>query len=450
MTDSQFSAPAGDLRRVIGFWSAVGIVVGTTIGSGVFRAPQAVAEHVGDPRIILLLWAGFGLVSLCGCLSLAELACLLPHTGGIYVYLRAAFGDSAAFVFGWLYLLVTVPSALGALAVFFAELVGELCGVSNAWVPAIAIATIVGLMAINIRGVAQGLLIQNLLTLIKVGALVLLIGAVFTLGAGDVRHWTAVPDRPPTIAGLAAGIYLVMWSNSGWQSLTMVAGEMADPSRRLTPTLATGILTVVALYVGANLAYLYVLPVQAIEEEPVVAGRVMALVLGETGRRLIQGGIIASVLGALNGVMLARSRVVYALARDGLAFGFLGKCHPRWATPYAAILAQGGVAIVLVLCLGQFTALTRYFAVVEYLALAFAVAAVLVLRRTMPEAPRPYRTFGYPWVPLLFVAGAGAGVLATLWSSINEGAVAPLVGLAITALGFPVFWLWRGESREKM
>jgi APA family basic amino acid/polyamine antiporter len=223
----------------------------------------------------------------------------------------------------------------------------------------------------------------------------------------------------------------------------MVAGEMAEPERRLTPTLATGLLTIVGLYLGANLAYLYILPLEAIREEPVVASRVMGLILGETGSMLIQVGIMASVLGALNGVMLARSRVVYAMARDRLAFAVLGRCHQRWATPHVAILAQGSMAIILVLSLGQFTALTRYFAVVEYLALTFAVGAVFALRRKLPEAPRPYRTLGYPWVPLVFITGAGAGVIATIGSTVHEGALAPLIGLGITVLGFPVYWLWR-------
>jgi len=439
----QAASPPSPLHRAIGFWSGVGIVVGTTIGSGIFRVPADLARHVGDPRIILALWVGFGLVSLCGALALAELACLLPQTGGIYVYLRAAYGDAAAFVFGWLYLLVTVPSALGALAVFFGELLTQVCGFDAVLAPAIAIATIVVLMAANIRGIQQGLLIQNTFTLIKVGLLAALIVTVFAFGRGDIRHLATVAPPQPTLAGLAAAVYLVMWSNSGWQSLSMVAGEMANPERWMTRTLVTGILTIVTLYVGANLAYFYALPVDAIQAEPLVASRVMALTLGQAGRKVIEIGILASVFGALNGVMLARSRVAYALACDGLSFAVLARCHPRWATPYVAIAVQGTVAIVLVLWLREFKALTRYFAAVEYLALAFAVAAVFILRHTMAAAPRPYRTFGYPWVPLIFVAAASTGVVAIVASGVNEGIFAPLIGLGITALGFPIYYLWR-------
>lgn len=440
--DVSTPAPARDLRRVIGFWGGVGIVIGTTIGSGIFRVPQQVTSYVGSPLTILALWAGFGLVSLCGALTMAEMACMLPQTGGIYVYLRASYGDAAAFVFGWLYTLVTVPSALGALAVFFAELFAHLAGFDHAWVPFLATATILALMAANIRGVRQGLWIQNVFTAIKVGTLAAVIALAFASGRGDFANLTAPATEAPTLGGLAAALYLVMWSNSGWQSLSMVAGEMADPERLLTRTLAAGLLTIVALYVGANLAYFYLVPVEEIRQEPIVAGRVMALLLGSPGVILIQVCIMASVFGALNGVMLARSRVAYALARDGLTFAVLGKCHPRWATPHVAIAVQGCVAIGLVFWLGQFTALTRYFVVVEYLALAFAVAAVFVLRRRHPDAPRPYRTFGYPWVPLAFVLTVAIGVVATVASAAGEGAFAPLIGLGITFLGFPVYWLW--------
>jgi amino acid transporter len=443
------SSTSGDLSRAIGFWSGVGIVVGTTIGSGIFRVPGELATRVGNPLIILALWACFGLISLCGALAMAELGCMLPHTGGIYVYLRAAYGDAAAFVFGWLYLLVTVPSAIGALAVFFAELVGDFIGLASVWQPVIAIATIVFLMAANIRGLKQGLIIQDIFTLIKVGALLVLIATALIFGHGDFGNLTASAPEPLTLGNLAAALYLVMWSNSGWQSLSMVAGEITEPERRMTPILTAGLLTIVGLYFGANVAYQYVLPIESIRGEPIGALRVMTLVLGNAGKIFLQLCIMASVFGALNGVVLARTRVPFALARDGLTFSVLGKCHPCWATPYVAILVQGCVAIGLVLWLREFTALTRYFAVVEYLALVFAVMAVFVLRRTMAQAERPYRTFGYPLVPLVFVVGAGIGVMATVVSAAIEGAWAPLIGLAITLLGFPIYWLWRrGKVHE--
>jgi amino acid transporter len=437
------SSSSSDLSRLIGFWSGVGVVVGTTIGSGIFRVPGELANRLGHPLIILALWGGFGLVSLCGALAMAELGCLLPQTGGIYVYLRAAYGDAAAFVFGWLYLLVTVPSAIGALAVFFAELVREFIGLDPVWELLIAIATILFLMAANIRGLKQGLLIQDIFTLIKVGALLLLIVTALIFGHGDFGHLLAPAQESLSLGSLAAAVYLIMWSNSGWQSLSMVAGEIKDPQRLMTPILVTGLLTVAVLYCGANVAYEYVLPIEAIGAEPIAALRVMTLVLGDAGKIVLQLCIMASVFGALNGVVLTRTRVPFALARDGLTFSVLGKCHERWATPYVAIIVQGSVAIGLVLSLRQFTALTRYFAVVEYLALVFAVMGVFILRRTMALAQRPYRTFGYPVVPWIFIVGAGVGVLATLISAVNEGAWAPLIGLGITLLGFPMYWFWR-------
>ena len=222
-----------------------------------------------------------------------------------------------------------------------------------------------------------------------------------------------------------------------------MAGEVTDVERRLKGIIVVGMATIIVLYLGANVAYFYMLPVEAMASEQIVARRVMRDILGNPGAAEMGACIMASVFGALNGVVLTKSRVAYALSRDGLSFSALGRCHPRFATPYVSILVQGAVASALVFWLQSFKRLTTYFVVVEWFALVFAIAAVFVLRRKMPDAPRPYRTPLYPWVPLVFVVGTTVGLASIVWSNARERDFAPLIGLGIALAGFPVYWIWR-------
>jgi amino acid transporter len=434
------------LRRSIGFWSGTALILGTMIGGGIFRTPASIAGVLHDPRLILLLWGFFGVVSICGALALAELAAMLPQTGGTYVYLRAAYGDASAFVFGWLYILAAIPSGLAALAVFFGEL---LLGPGSAAIPFVATGTVVLLSAANIAGVRSGTAIQNVFAVAKVGALLALIAFAFLSGKGDAGRWTAAPAGPGGLLGLAAAAQSVLFTYNGWVYVSLVAGEILEPERRLTRIILTGTGTAIVLYLLANLAYLYVLPLEAMPGT-VVAREVMAKVAGARGGTVMNACILASVFGAINGIILTKARVAFALGRDGLSFRFLGRAHSTRATPYVSILVQGAVAIVLIFALRDpenprrlFDRLTTYFVVVEWLALLFAIAAVFVLRRTMADAPRPYRTPGYPWTPLIFVLGTAVGLVAIVGNSCAKKDYAPLAGLAIVAAGFPVFMLWR-------
>jgi amino acid transporter len=445
-----------DVRRSIGFWSGTALLVGTVIGAGIFRTPASIASVVSDPRIILGMWLFFGLVSMCGALTLAELSTLLPKTGGVYVYLRAAYGDAAAFVFGWLYMLAAIPAGMAALAVFFGELMLDFAGVplgSVSWaLPATASSVVIALSLANIAGVRLGTSLQNLFALLKVGALLGLIALVFALGHGEVGRWWAAPARPATVVDVATIVRSVMFSFNGWVYVSLVAGELEQPERRLGRIILVGTGAVVAIYLLANLAYLYLIPLAAMPGT-VVAREAMRLVVGPMGSGVMGAAIVISVCGAMNGVIFTKSRVAYALARDGLSFSVLGRAHPTRATPHVSIAIQGVVAVILIFALRDplnpsrlFDRITQYFILVEWLALLFAIAAVFVLRRTMPEAPRPYRTPGYPFVPIFFLVGTMLGLGAILWSSCSRGDYSPLVGLGIVAAGFPVYHVWRRRA----
>jgi APA family basic amino acid/polyamine antiporter len=437
-----------DLRRVIGLAGGTALIVGITIGSGIFRTPPTIAGLVPNPLVIMGLWTAFGLISICGALAVAELSTLLPRAGGVYVFLREAYGDAAAFVFGWLYVLVTTPTTVAALSVVFAEFLLNLLGTpSDAQiVQLIAIAAIIILTFANVLGAQVGAAVSGVTTLVKVTALAAIILGAFLLGHGSLPHFTeggAVQG-----GGLARAIAAVIWTYDGWIAVSMIAGEVVAPERLMKRIIIVGMLVIVTLYIGANLAYLYMMPVGVMaQQKEAIARTVMTAIAGPAGGVLIMLAIITSVFGALNGNLLAKPRVAYAMARDGLTFSFLGKTHPRWATPWAALLIQGVVAIIMVLVLRDFDTLTTYFVVVEWAALLFAVGAVFVLRRRMAEAPRPFRTPAYPWVPLLFVLGTVVGLSAIVWGQIKIDNYSPIYGLAIAAAGFPVHHLWKRLQR---
>jgi amino acid transporter len=443
-----------DLRRAIGPWGGVAIMVGSTIGSGIFRTPASIARVLDQPGTILALWALFGLVSLCGALALTELASMLPRTGGTYVYIRAAYGDSAAFAYGWLYLIASVPSGIGALATVAGELSSSM--VWGAHVPAsaprlLAIGAVVLVTVVNVRGVRLGAFVQGALTAVKVTALVAFIAVAFLVGHGDLasnlRAGAAAATSPRALASAAAS---VIFTYNGWAYISLVAGEIEAPERRLGRMIVTGMLLIIGLYLGANLAYLAVMPLDEVARQKIVAVAIMQRLIGPAAGAVMAGCVLASVLGALNGLVMAKSRVAYSLARDGLSFAALGRVHPRWATPHVAIVVQSAIALALVAWLRDFERLAAYLVVVEWSALVFAIAAVFVLRRRMKDAPRPYRTPGYPWTPLVFVVGTTVGLVAILWRSLGAGDLSPLVGLAISLAGFPVCALWRRRSRARL
>jgi APA family basic amino acid/polyamine antiporter len=433
-----------DLRRVIGFASGTALIVGITIGSGIFRTPPTVAGLVPNPLIIMALWMAVGLISICGALTVAELSSMLPRTGGVYVFLREAYGDAAAFVFGWIYVLVTTPATMAALATVFAEFLLNLLRVPSDLftVQAIGIAAIVTLTFANVLGARVGAAVSEVTTVVKVAALAAIILGAFLLGQGSAAN--LAQGGSVKGGGLARAVASVIWTYDGWVAVTMIAGEVIAPERLMKRIIIAGMLTIVILYVGANLAYLYMMPIDILsQQKEAVARTVMESIAGPSGGTAIMLAVMVSVFGALNGNCLARPRVAFAMARDGLTFSFLGKVHPRFATPWLAMLIQSAGAIGMMLVLRDFDTLTTYFVVVEWAALIVAVAAVFVLRRKMPDAPRPFRTPGYPWVPLCFVLGTVIGVTAIVWGEIEAGNYSPIYGLFIAAAGFPVHQVWK-------
>ncbi|MDP9347544.1 MAG: amino acid permease [Gemmatimonadota bacterium] len=433
------AAPAEDqLPRRLGIWSAAAVLVGSTIGSGIFRVPSTVAERVGTVGAMGLLWIVGAVVAIFGALAIAELAALFPRSGGIYVFLREAYGPLPAFLFGWTELLVIRPSALGAIAMIFAEYSGRFLALTDTGVRIVAAGAILLLASANIRSVHWGAAVQNASTAAKVVALVGLAAAAFLLGDPS-RSALAQPLEwaPLTWGGFGLALVSVMWAYDGWADLTFMAGEVKDPGRTMPRAIIWGVAGVVAIYLAVNLAYVFVLSVPEMVGSKLVAADAATKVFGGVGAAIVAALVMLSTFGALNGSTMTGPRIFFAMADDGLFFRPVAAVHRRWRTPYVAIglAAALGIAYVSMRTFGQ---LADAFVLGIWPFYALAVAGVYLLRRRRPDLPRPYRTFGYPVTPLVFLL-ASVGMLV---NAAVQDPVPSLIGLGVIASGIPAFYLW--------
>jgi APA family basic amino acid/polyamine antiporter len=448
---------AGGLKRELGLWGAASIVVGTIIGSGIFLVPTAMINQVGTPGMVFVVWIVGGFLSLAGALSYAELAAAMPEAGGEYVYLREAYGPFWGFVYGWTQMWVAKSGSVATLATAFfyylanfrPSLEGVLCVVplpiGAAGGPLeirygqfLAIAVILLLGLVNYFGVKVGARLQITVTIVKVALIV----ATIAVGLlAPLPGLAAGPGRVPATGGLAgffAALVAALWAYDGWNNLTMVSGEVRNPQRNLPPSLILGTAIVVALYLATNLAYFRVLSANDVASTNRVAAAMMARILGAPGAAAVSIAAMISIFAALNGSILSGARVPYAMARDGLFFASAGRVHPTHRSPSVSILLMSAWSAVLVLS-GRYEQLFTYVIFANWILYAMSTASVIVLRRKRPGMPRPYRTWGYPVLPVLFVLSATGLVLSTLVKSPRES----LLGLALIVAGIPFYWYWK-------
>jgi basic amino acid/polyamine antiporter, APA family len=431
------------LPRTLGLWSSVGLVVGITIGSGIFRSPAGIARQVPDAPAMLGLWVGGGAITLCGALSLAEIAAALPRTGGIYAYLREAWGSRAAFLFGWSELILIRASALGGIAVVFGEYLLRSISVDPVQHMVLARGLSAGAIAFaaaaNVLGANVGALIVGIATWAKFGALSLLVVAAFTLGAArgaNLDHLTRSSETPVLLGSMGLALVSVLWAYDGWADLSFAAGEVKEPQRNLPRAIIMGTLALIGIYVLTNLAYLYVLPVDAIARSPLVAADTMLALFGRTGVVLVSVFVMISSFSSLNGSMLASPRVFFAMAEDGLLFQPIAKVHPRYRTPYVAILVAAVLGVALVMS-RSFERLTGTFVLAIWPFYALAVAAIYRLRRDRPDLPRPYRATGYPVVPAIFIVSVAGFVVNALVNDTTNS----VITFALILAGLPIYQL---------
>lgn len=439
--------PQPGLKRQIGLWSAIAIVIGTTIGSGIFRSPAGIADRLPGPLPLAIIWVAGGLFALCGALSLAELASVYPRTGGIFVYIKEGFGRLPAFLFGWAEITVIRAAAVGAIAITFAEYFLRVIGVDPAqYARFVAAAAIVAMGTVNILGVKWGTLAINITTIAKYGGLVFIILVALAMGLPQSGgHYTpAMPPGSFSMGAFGLALVSVLWAYDGWADLSYTSGEVKDPERTLPRALIGGTVAVIVIYLLANVAYLAVIPVEEMRRSPLVAADVAQRVLGQPGVAFVGVTVMLSTFGTLTGSLFTSPRIFFAMAEDRLFFRSVARVHPRFHTPHIAIGINIVLAVVFVL-VRNFEQLADAFvtAIVPFYALG--VAALFVVRKRPNYAPA-FRVPGYPFVPLLFV-------LSTLYLLGNalldpSSRMATGITLGIVLLGIPVFYATVGRTQE--
>lgn len=439
------------LPRTLGLWSSVALVIGITIGSGIFRSPAGIAQKVPDPTTMLLLWIIGGAITLCGALSLGELAAALPETGGLYTYLREGWGRMPAFLFGWAELVLIRANALGGIAVVFGEYLLRSVGIDPVehYVVArsLSAAAIAFAAAANIRGAHVGAFIVGIATWAKFTALAVLALSAFILGSrhgASVANLTTGTGAPLALGGMGLALVSILWAYDGWADLSFASGEVKEPQRNLPRAIILGTIAIIVIYALTNVAYLYVNPIEKVAQSRLVAADTMLALFGQAGVVLVSMFVMISSFSSLNGSMLASPRVFFAMADDGLFFETIARVHPRYQTPYVAILLAGLLGMALVLSRG-FESLTNTFVLAIWPFYALGVAAIYRLRRLRPDLPRPYRAIGYPVVPAIFILS----VIGFVMNALIQEPLPTTITFALILAGAPVYYFVfarRGES----
>ena len=432
---------APDLPRKLGLFDALSIVVGITIGGGIFLVPNLIARELYSPASILGVWIFAGVISFFGALACAELGTAIPATGGQYVFLREAYGPLIGFLCGWSMFLVARTAQVAWMAVTLALYVSYFVPLSPLEAKLLGVAAIGILAAINYRGVTAGATVQNVFTLAKVGGLLVITVSALFWGT-HASSSTALAREPFSVRSFGVALIACVLAYDGWVQLSFVAGEIRNPQRNVLWALALGTAACMAIYLLANLAYLRVLTIPEIAASDHVGATLAERVMGARGGALVAVVVLISIVGTLNGCFLTSPRVYFAQARDGLFLRRFGEIHPKFQTPGFAILAQSAWAIVLLIS-GSYETLLDYAMFALWLSYGLMVAGVIVLRRTQPALARPYRMWGYPVTAILFLA-------ITAWFLINMLVTRPIpsfAGLLLIASGIPVFFVWKHRSR---
>jgi APA family basic amino acid/polyamine antiporter len=435
----KFFTDDSPLERSLNLFDTTLLVIGGIIGTGVFFNTTNVARRVHTPSLILSVWLVGGLIAAIGALSFAELGAMMPLVGGEYAFLREGWHPLIGFLYGWTLLLVISPGGTGAVTMKFAQTLGTLVpGLESPWAVKLAgLAAIWGLTIVNYFGVKPGAVVQNIFTSGKLVALALLIGFGF-LSEGSHAPTPASPYEGSVITAFGAALAPVLFSYGGWQSSTWAAGEIRNPQRTLPRALLFGILVVIAVYVSAAAVYLHVLPVDAIRHTETLATDAAVRVMGDFGGRFISVAIVVSTFGFIDMTLLTAPRVFYAMGHDGYLFPKAAYVHPKYKSPVTMLLFFAAWTSVVFL-VGSYDALLSYTTFGDWIFFGLAVAAVFTLRRRYPDLHRPYRVWGYPVLPALFVAAAFGFVLINFFANQPQTSY----GLGIILTGIPAFYLFR-------
>jgi APA family basic amino acid/polyamine antiporter len=458
-----------ELVRGLGAWASAAIVVGTMIGTGIFLKPAEMAREGRTVSVVFAAWIVGAILSIFGALSFAELGAAIPEAGGEYAYLRRAFGPVWGFLFGWMHSIVGRPSSLASIAAGMMRFVGFLLPAVGAplfivhipaiggwiapydfvftWAQPLAVLWLAFMTGVNYLGVRLGGAVQVFLTAIKIVSVAIVIGVAFFSPAGAPRadpFWPAAGDSFGTIfAAFLATLAAALWAYDGWEDLNLVGSEVADPQRNFPRALVGGVSFVAIIYLLFSAACLKVLPFANVAASQHIASDVVEHVVGRGAAAWITLAMAVSALGSMNSSVLSGARVGYAMARDGIFFRIAGGIHPKFRTPGRSLIFQGILASLMALT-GTFEELSNLFIFAAWIFYGFAVLALFRMRRTEPDLPRPYRCWGYPWVPGLFVAGALALTI-NIWIQ-RPGRSS--IGMLLILAGLPFYKMWAGREKS--
>jgi APA family basic amino acid/polyamine antiporter len=449
------------LVRGLSLLDSVLLLMGGIIGSSIFLTAKDIAGPLPNPVLFLLVWVLGGVVSLCACFAFAELGSMFPDSGGQYVYLREAYGDLPAFLYGWMLFSVANGGTIAALSVASAAYLGGIipaisqdhvvfsaAGIVISRAHLVALISIVVVTWINMVGLRRGALLQNLATWAKFGAMAAFVILGFAIGKGDWSHFSV---RGATAAGLApgqlisamgVGLIAVFWAYDGWVYITWVAGEVKDPRRNVPLAMVLGILAVGAIYLAMNMTYVYALPLTEVAKHDIIAHAAAVVLFSPAAAIWLSAMIAVSCFGAMASCVMSGGRVYFAMARDGAFFKRMAEVHPRWRTPAFALIGQSLWAAILTVS-GRYDQLYTYVIYGMVLSYTLTVAGLFILRWTRPDIPRPYRCTGYPWLPGIYVAIGAAWTLNTIITRPTEA----LAGTIIVLIGVPGYLYWKRGSR---
>ncbi len=434
-----------ELKREFNLLDTTMISVGSMIGSGIFLVPASIALFVHSPSWSIAAWIIGGIVSLFGALSIAELGTMYPNAGGLYVYLKEAYGPMWGFLYGWSAFAVIRTASISAVAVGFATYLGYFVPLSTLGINSVAIISIVALTMINCLGVKSGAIVQNVLTLVKIGTLAIV--AVLGIFYGSSSNFSTGGLGEIPLANMAGpfglALVAVLWAYDGWIQTTFVAGEVKEPQKNIPRALIISTVLVIVIYVTVNLAYMATLSIDKISQSTLVLSDMITVVVGTTGAALAAIAVIISTLGCNNGLVLAPARIYYAMSRENLFFKRLALVHPKFGTPVQSLVLQGIWASLLVLT-GTFEQLITYVVFASWIFYAMAAAAVILLRKNKPELARPYKAWGYPYTPIIFIIFSTYLVVNTLIENPRDS----FIGLGLVLIGLPAFYYWNSKLKK--
>lgn len=442
--------PPDGLRRQLGLLDATMINVGTIIGASIFIVPSSIAAGFSGSFPTVLVWIAGGLVSLCGALCVAELGAAMPNAGGQYIYLQRSFGAVWGYLYGWGAAVVINPASIAFVAVGFATYLGFFLPLSGLGIKLIAVGSILLLTLINCFGLRVGALTQDVVTTLKILAVVALVALCLLLPGGRAENFQPLwphESAGALIAPFGVAMILVLGAYDGWIEITYVGSELRRPGRDMPLAIVLSTVLVSLLYVGVSVAVLYVLGQVATARSSMVAADAVKVVLGPVGGAALTVAVLLSTVGCINGMIFTSARIPYAMARRGHFFRWAANLNPRRATPNTAMVVQGFWAALLALS-GTYNQLVTYMVFVSFLFYALSCGAVILLRAREPGLPRPYRTWGYPVTPVVFILFSGYLIVNTIRESPRDAAFGAVLLLA----GLPVYWYCRrryaSESRE--